>query len=116
VSGGYSPLTAESRVRSQAGEFGIFGHKVALGQVFLGLREVFPSCIIPGTLHIHIYIHIHIQIHIHMHVFHATGKFVPLEVGEYRIENKLQYKTTHLSMNPSHTMLGLFLLNEDYGD
>jgi len=39
-----------------------------------------------------------------------------LEVGEHWIENKLQYTTTHLTMNPSHTMLGLFLLNEDYGD
>lgn len=79
---------------------------MVLRQVFLGLRKFFFSCIIPVALHVHIL----------MHVFPATGKFVPSEVGQHWIENKLQYTTTHITMNPSHIMLGLFLLHDDDGD
>jgi hypothetical protein len=106
VSGGYSLLTVESRVQSQASQLGIFGNKMALEQGFIGLRKSFPSCTVSATLHIHI----------RMHIFPATGKFVPSEVGEHCIENKLQYATTHVTMNPSRTMVGLFLLNEDDRD
>ena len=77
---------------------------MALKQDFFGLHKFFPFCIIPATFRIL------------MHDFPATGKFVPSEVGEHRIENKLRYTTTHLTTNPSRTTLGLFLLTDDDGD
>jgi hypothetical protein len=57
-SGGYSPLTAEPGFDARPVGLGFAGHKVAPGQVFLGLRKFFPACKIAAMFRVHILMHI----------------------------------------------------------